>query len=415
MYLSRIVLQNVRGFEEFEMVLPQSTDNHASWAVILGDNGTGKTTLLRSIAMGLSGASGASSLLSELYGEWLRTPGKPAIITLELQDSDAGRKTHKIVTTVDHSASGEYEIKQTNGKDAALEEVFISGYGIGRGVSGTRAYESYSPIDSLVSLFNYSAEQQNPELILRRLRDHEGIKEQELLRSVDQMLMLSPGATKLGRSGITVSGPWGADMTLGALGDGYQGTVTMFCDLLHWLFLYDDSVFAPGGELSGIVIIDQLEQHLHPRWQRSILRLLSNQFPFVQFIVTTHSPLCALGTADLQDDNFQLMLLRQELGHGIQSTILPSFAGWRADQVLTSDAFGLLTSRSAETEQRLLRLRELDLKEERTAEEEKEYKSILASLESEAPPAAESAMEQRVQKRILQLLEEMNAKTDASK
>ncbi len=48
-------------------------------------------------------------------------------------------------------------------------------------------------------------------------------------------------------------------------------------------------------DLAGIVLIDELETHLHPRWQREIARILSETFPQVQFIVTTHSPIVLLG------------------------------------------------------------------------------------------------------------------------
>jgi len=410
MYLSRIVVENVRGFEEFEMSLPSATENGAAWAVIVGDNGTGKTTLLRCIAMGLSGSSGASSLLSELYGEWLRDTTRPALITLELEEEKNDGKRYPITTIVKHSASGEYEIEQSNGSNVPLDAVFVCGYGIGRGVLRTRDYNSYSPIDSLVSLFNYSSEQQNPELILRRLRDHGGIPEAQLLGFIDRVLMLEPQATKLGKSGITVSGPWGTDIPLGALGDGYQNTLTVICDLLHWLFLYDESVFKPDAKFKGIVIIDQLEQHLHPRWQRKIIPLLREQFPRLQFIATTHSPLCAAGTADLPDKDYELLLLRQELEGGIRAVQLPSMDGWRADQILTSEAFGLLTSINAVREEQLKKLNELELKENRTPEEEAEYRRIMASLEEEAPPAGETAMEQKVQLQILELLKELKDK-----
>jgi energy-coupling factor transporter ATP-binding protein EcfA2 len=408
MYLSRIVIRNVRAFEDLEISLASAKEAAATWTLFTGENGTGKTTLLRCIAMGLSGETGASGLLSELYGEWLRDYSKPAEVTLELEELNGARTKHVVTTKVSHTPSGEYNVKQQKSKQFPPGDVFICGYGIGRGVFGTKSYDSYSTIDSVYSLFNYAADLQNPELVVRRIKD-QGVEEAVLLNWINEMLMLPPGATKLGRSGITVSGPWGSDITLGALGDGHQGTVTLICDLLHWSLLFDEAIFKQG-KLKGIVIIDQLEEHLHPRWQRAMVRLLREQFPGLQFIATTHSPLCAAGTADLPEDQYKLFLLRQE-SKGVRALSLPSLKGWRADQVLTSEAFGLLTSRDESTEEQLKRLSELESKTERTKEEEDRYQKILAALDREAPPAAEDAREAKIQHRILQLLEDLKTRT----
>ncbi|MDY6994466.1 MAG: AAA family ATPase, partial [Pseudomonadota bacterium] len=56
----------------------------------------------------------------------------------------------------------------------------------------------------------------------------------------------------------------------------------------------DDSIYAPQA-LFGIVIIDELDLHLHPKWQRELPTLLSKVFPNVQFIASTHSPIPVLG------------------------------------------------------------------------------------------------------------------------
>jgi energy-coupling factor transporter ATP-binding protein EcfA2 len=389
------------------VAFPPANDLGATWTAFTGDNGTGKTTLLRCIAMALSGQSGPSALLSELFGEWLRVPTQPAEIILEMQELNGGSRKHVITTTITPASGGDYSIQQSVEGALKLDRMFVCGYGIGRGLMATTSYENYLSTDSVYSLFKYSAALQNPELAIRRLKDQQ-VDEAELLAWIDRMLMLPRGSTKLGRNGITVSGPWGTDITFGALGDGYQGTITLLCDLLHWSLLFDEHVFEHRS-LRGLVLIDQLEENLHPRWQRAILRLLQQQFPQLQFIVTTHSPMCALGTADLPEHNSQLILLRQEPLHGVRALSLPSFAGWRADQVLTSDAFGLLTSRSVETEERLMRLRELELKEGRSPDEEAEYAQILAELRQDAPPAAESAVQQKIQDRIAKLLDELSA------
>ena len=65
-------------------------------------------------------------------------------------------------------------------------------------------------------------------------------------------------------------------------------------DFLSWRMLSGKSL--DPSTMSGIVLIDEIEQHLHPRWQINIMRLLQESFPKIQFIASTHSPLVASGS-----------------------------------------------------------------------------------------------------------------------
>src|SRR5207249_8632253 len=110
----------------------------------------------------------------------------------------------------------------------------------------------------------------------------------------------SAKAIELDRRGITIRGPWGRE-ELAALGDGYRATTTWTLDLMSWWLLYGNQPahdFDPS-DLCGIVIIDELEQHLHPRWQRTILPQLRELYPKIQFVVATHSPLIASSCPDI--------------------------------------------------------------------------------------------------------------------
>jgi len=403
MYLSRISIKNIRGFEEIDIKLARAANSEAPWTTILGDNSSGKTTLLRCIAMGMSGESGASGLLSDLYGEWLRDPSLEGEIRLEFQVNGARQK--HFVNTVITEKFGEYQIKQTPSKKFPFKKVFMCGYGTGRSILGDTMYETYATVDSVYSLFVYSSNLQNPELILRRIKDA-GVRKTALLNRVDSILMLPAGATQLGRLGITVREPGGKSITIGALADAYQATITLICDILHWSLLYNEPAFK-RGKLKGIVLIDELEQHLHPMWQRKIVALLRQQFPALQFIVSTHSPLCASGTADLIDELYSFVLLRPDRKRSIHRVDLPPLEGRRADEMLTSEAFGLPTSRSVETESKLRELAELEDKKRMTSKQKRRYRHILAELKQEAPTASEYAEDRQIRQQIHQLLEEL--------
>src|SRR5260221_634708 len=70
-FLRKVTIKNVRCFQELSIDL-SSPAGTRQWCVVFGDNGVGKTTLLRCIAMGLCDASSAAGLLREIYGEWHR-------------------------------------------------------------------------------------------------------------------------------------------------------------------------------------------------------------------------------------------------------------------------------------------------------------------------------------------------------
>ena len=101
-----------------------------------------------------------------------------------------------------------------------------------------------------------------------------------------------------------------AKVPLVATGDGYKALTALILDMLSWWFLYAFYGAKTGGRnkakttldslkmMNGVVIIDEIEQHLHPKWQSKILPSLEKNFPQVQFIVATHSPLVVSSSED---------------------------------------------------------------------------------------------------------------------
>src|SRR5260370_42648312 len=95
-----------------------------------------------------------------------------------------------------------------------------------------------------------------------------------------------PDEVFLTSTGIEIKGV--EDRTeLGALGDGYRATITWVVDLLSWWWLSNGNANT-NTPPSGIVLLDEVEQHLHPRWQIRIMELLRRVFPKLQIIATTH-------------------------------------------------------------------------------------------------------------------------------
>ena len=111
MYIKKIILENIRCFKNLEINL----DKNGSSALILGDNGDGKSTLLKSVAIGLCDESSAAGFHRELPGEFVRKHSKkPGVITIELENK---KTKYRIETTIKSLKSFE-RIKQ---------KVFIDG------------------------------------------------------------------------------------------------------------------------------------------------------------------------------------------------------------------------------------------------------------------------------------------------
>lgn len=125
--------------------------------------------------------------------------------------------------------------------------------------------------------------------------------------------------------------------------------------LLQRLFeLYGDDQGSRRDERGALVLIDEVDLHLHPEWQRRILPLVGHHFPNVQLIASTHSPLVVGSLGDAQ------LVHLQRSKEGISHELLKAdFGGWRSDQILTGPAFDLPTSRDQATERTMQKYTEL--------------------------------------------------------
>ena len=90
----------------------------------------------------------------------------------------------------------------------------------------------------------------------------------------------------------------GAKLKFDVLSEGYRSTIIFMCDLLHRLYQSNpDSIF-DQRDVAGVVLVDEIDAHLHPKWQREIVGHLRKLFPQIQFIFTTHSPYIIQGAGN---------------------------------------------------------------------------------------------------------------------
>ncbi len=432
MIITRIEITNVRGFRDLKVDFGTT----GASVLITGDNGDGKTTVLRALAMGLCDTLGASGLLTELPGEFIMYDKRNAKIIVYLQTVHHVPRRFRITTTIEQDAnkttetvSQKYE-RQPNKKrpdewcevkdDFPWNEVFGAAYGAGLRFIGNERYEHYYLTDAVYSLFNTNANLQEQELVYRRILDHARSKDPEqggkhaeemLTNTLRQLLNLPPGMNiALRETGIFFALKNGGT-ELASMGDGIQSIVTLVLDLMSWWYLHLSDIDKlkvsdthDTTQIYGIVLIDEVEKHLHPSWQRRIISGLLNTFPNIQFVMSTHAPLCVSGATDLDTEKLFLLRTKKEedaiTGYRYE---LPK--GYRADEVLTSEAFGLETSVSPAVERLVTVITQLMELQTRTREQEDKLDSLLEKLNQVSPLSAERQRDQVGQLRLASLLE----------
>ena len=152
-----------------------------------------------------------------------------------------------------------------------------------------------------------------------------------------------------------------------------QGTQSIIQWLARLLFGYADYYDYPPDleEKPGVMIIDEIDAHLHPSWQRRILPVLSQQFPNIQIFCSTHSPLMLAGLKA-----GQVQLLERDVGGVVTVSKSESdIVGWTADEILRS-FLGVHSPTDLDTADRVARLQELRRKAELSDSESDELEAL---------------------------------------
>lgn len=444
MYLSRVRLEDIRAFDELDLTLVSNAGKMRPWTLLLGDNATGKTTLLRSIAIGLNDQSSAAGLVRELKGSLVRKSAKQGHIYCELID---GKRKWTITTTIlpiprtgdlvtqdvderslDSVLSDAQQPSSADAEQKRIERfrkfpwghLFVVGYGAGRNPEGRDEFDEYRTVDAVYTLFRYDQPLQSPELAWRRAlarakkKDDEATVDSRIRTLLRQVLMLEDrDDISLSDRHIVVTKNL-TSTPLSVSADGHKATVTWILDLIAWYLLFSPRARAPS--LRGIVLLDEIEQHLHPRWQRYLITKLKKAFPRVQFVGTTHSALCAAGTADLADADCALFrMVFDETKSSIVKEDLPLPRGLKADQILTSEAFGLPETRSPELGDKVDEYRQLVRKEQRSAKDERRLRRLKTELQQKLPSSVQFEDERKLRNELRQLSEEIRQMMDGSR
>ncbi|WP_198008839.1 AAA family ATPase [Ahrensia sp. R2A130] len=380
---SPVTAVNIRNFKALTSIafdLPSVVEDaeQSPCMILLGENATGKSTVLEAMALAILGTDEAGELDDLLKDEDLspddlihrpdtKAPEETAAsMSVDLVFLDGLHRTSLYAEAGDKRFSGDERTSK-----------IVLGYGPRRFFTKRKSRRLRAPAHRVRSLFDPMAMIANPIHWLADLDDQQfyaaarALREVLLLDNDDDFERDADDDDDEGRIYITHHGQRTAlkDMSV-----GYKSVIAMACDIIReLLYHYDNLEFA-----HGVVFIDEIETHLHPRWKMQIMQLLRKAFPKVQFIVTTHDPLCLRGMYDGE----VFVLQRTEAGDTVEKvTDLPSIRGMRAEQILTSEFFGL-GSTDPKTDAILIRFnRLLERHESLNDDERKELEALGEQLD----------------------------------
>ena len=372
-YLTRLVLKNVRAFENLELSFTDGAGQPRMTNLVIGRNGTGKSTLLRCIVLGLASQAQANALRAEDLGAALVGPrGDSAEIAVWLAEPDGSNPT---VFRKSIEKRGDSEVLSSTESEGGADTL-VCAYGAGRATATGEDTGRVSIVETAYSLFNYEQSLNGIELTLRRLNDYlEDSPYKNVMRSVKRALSLSDAdEIKVARGGgVVVTGPSvGNAIPLESWADGYRLSLGLILDIYAWA-MRSGRVNDDGSVTTGILLVDEIEQHLHPALQASLAPEISNLFSDMQLIATTHSPLATMGvTPD------EVVALRRDDNSVKEVDWLPDFADFSVDDVLAHQNLFATEPYGQDAAAKLARWRELASTEpqERTRQQDGELRAI---------------------------------------
>jgi predicted ATPase len=422
-YFLSLTLENVRCFGESQTLdLSDGNGKPAQWTVILGNNGTGKTTLLEVLAEGIRISGYNHSHFRRINTDMSKmTSGFAFNAIAGLIDKNKKFLRFYSDTTVDDKGS-ESKIRVHRPDFPITENKPEKFYG--KAIPGAILHKVGDlHISSMPIIFPYSASRRIKKsssfLFQNSLHNEpsngqgELIDAEEWLREIDyianktstiqanyqkrfqivkevltnllpevEAIRITDPSEKHPIPQVEFKMPDGW-LHLSQLSLGYQTMIGWMVDLAARMFNWYPNSPNPIAE-PAVVLIDEIDLHLHPKWQRTIMSYLSERFINTQFIVTAHSPLIVQAA-----EQANIVVLKRQ---GDSVTIHQQekdVQGWRIDQLLTSDLFDLGSARSPFYENKLAQRRRILSKPELTDEDQVQLKILEAEIGD--LPTAETA------------------------
>ncbi len=340
--INALVLEDVCAFERLRLEFPNQ-EGEGQWAVLLGDNGVGKSTVLRALALAAVEPATATYFLE------MRSSAAPFVrVGLDGAKVELDLSTGAFEVRIRKSSLGSEGMQARTRNGTIRPPVFAYGCQRGTALGGPERDVTFRPIDDVGSLFDYNAHLIHAETWIRRIQSaalcDSGGPAETFFDAVGKTLVAvlnGVESLEVRSDQIWLQGPNVGEVPLAAMSDGYVTTAGWVIDLIaRWADRYTRA----GGKLdddfskqmTGLVLVDEIDLHLHPLWQLEIVSSLRESFPRLSFLVTTHNPLTLLGAKP-----GEIHVLRRDEDDRIVTFQRDIPPGTRADEVLTGFWFNL--------------------------------------------------------------------------
>ena len=338
MKLKKISITNYRCFGKVDI----DFDEHTT--LIVGKNGTGKTAILDAVAVAVStfllGIDGGVSrsiskddaryefhdldgtvdpqhqfpVSIESIGDCLDNHDVKWVRSLNSESGNTTIKEARQLTNISKDAQ-----KRIMTGDKSLILPLISYYGTGRLYAQKKAKKNIKSLTEFKRQVGYvdcMAAESNEKLMLNwfQIQTLKSLQEQQRTGKVEKSLLLKTVEFAICKCFERISGSKNADIVfdldthrlvlnfvstdgslqkfaMDEMSDGYKNTLSMIGDIAYRMAVLNpmlgDKVLE---ETTGVVVIDEIDLHLHPQWQQTIISDLNTIFPKIQFIVSSHAP-----------------------------------------------------------------------------------------------------------------------------
>ena len=303
MFLESIQLKNFRSIRELEISFETPLDEQGEseirkWTLLLGQNGVGKSSLLKAIGLLLGGSDALAKLLGQ-PSSWVRNRCKAAEVSGVLRTAQGERREIALRINKDDSIS-ELLYKNRGSLDPldraishTARNYFVVGYGALRrlAIDESIARRSQKPLraQSLETLFDSDAVLNPLQSWAMGLEYRTGDEGLRIIRRTMNDLLPDVSFVTIDRDqGDLIFKTPDGNVPLSYLSDGYQNVAAWIGDLLYRITdVFGD--YQKPMEARGLLLIDEIDSHLHPAWQRQLREFLTNKLPNFQIIGTSHS------------------------------------------------------------------------------------------------------------------------------
>jgi len=311
--LTRLELKNIRCFSSIELALRTPGSDGAGWTLLVGQNGVGKSTVLQSIVLAVLDPRPVTSLVPDAW---------TLVRSDETRDLNAEiRLTTSAGDTASRHISGRRNV-YVEGDTSDLGLPMLLGFSARRRIAHPGElpssenlelervrglFETDHPLLTQDAFLAFHAKTSSRAFakVVRDVITH-GLKDDadaRLFPLVDALELRGAGGISENRQLmeqrrfiLRYGDTYTVKVGIEELSDGYQAMFAIVLEILTQAALETHEAPNPTT-LEAVILIDEIEAHLHPRWQRSVVPLLREIFPRCQFIVTTHSPL-VVGSAN---------------------------------------------------------------------------------------------------------------------